>query len=102
MQNIEGEVSQPVEVVSQDCGYSWKDLAVRLGYFHAIDNFIQVIWLRYYYVDRPYTAHINNSELLTIMLFAQLVLYSFTRLREHVILLCEAKKRVINAEMIQV
>ena len=52
---------------------------MRLGYIHVIDNFIHIIWLRYFYENGPYTAHMNNSELLTILLAIQMSIYSYER-----------------------
>jgi hypothetical protein len=62
----------------------WRDIAVRLSYIHLIDNTIHVIWLRYFHVDAPYTAYINNSEILTVLLFLSLTVYTFTRMHTHV------------------
>ncbi|KAI4622203.1 hypothetical protein J4E83_004943 [Alternaria metachromatica] len=62
----------------------WRDIAVRLSYVHLIDNAIHVIWFRYFHVDAPYTAYVNNSEILTIILFVLLAVYTYTRMRTHV------------------
>jgi hypothetical protein len=61
-----------------------EDIAVRLSYIHLIDNTIHIIWLRYFTADAPYTAYVNNSEILTILLFATLVVYTAARIRIHV------------------
>jgi hypothetical protein len=62
----------------------WRDLAVRLGYIHIVDNLIHVIWLRYYLENGPYTPYINNSEILTLVLLVQTGIYTFARMRTHV------------------
>jgi hypothetical protein len=62
----------------------WRDIAVRLSYIHLIDNTIHVIWSRYLHVDAPYTAYINNSEILTILLFFSLAVYTYARMDTHV------------------
>lgn len=62
----------------------WRDIAVRLSYIHLVDNAIHVIWFRYFHVDAPYTAYINNSEILTILLFVTLAVYTYARMRTHV------------------
>jgi len=62
----------------------WRDIAVRLSYVHLIDNAIHVIWFRYFHADTPYTAYVNNSEMLTILLFVILAVYTYTRMRTHV------------------
>lgn len=63
----------------------WKDLVVRLSYVHVIDNAVHVLWLRYFASDTPYTAYINVSEILTVMLFLAMVLYTWARVRTHVV-----------------
>lgn len=63
----------------------WRDTAVRLSYIHLIDNTIHVISLRYFDVAVPYTTYINNSEILTIALFFTLAMYTYARVRTHVL-----------------
>ncbi|KAL5378665.1 hypothetical protein PMIN02_011147 [Paraphaeosphaeria minitans] len=58
--------------------FSWKQLAARSVHFHMVYNFIHVFWLRFVLSDGSYTTYINNSELLTMMLAAQLFLWSFS------------------------
>jgi hypothetical protein len=62
----------------------WRDIAVRLSYIHLVDNTIHVIWFRYLHIDAPYTVYINNSEILTVLLFVSLTVYTYTRMRTHV------------------
>ena len=63
----------------------WHDIAVRLSYYHAIDNTIHVLWLRYFIsTDTPYTTYINNSEFLTMTLFVTLAAYTYARMRTHI------------------
>ncbi|RMZ73646.1 hypothetical protein GMOD_00009391 [Pyrenophora seminiperda CCB06] len=62
----------------------WRDIVVRLSYYHVIDNAIHILWLRYDNTDAPYTTYINNSEFLTLALFVTLVAYTYARMRTHV------------------
>lgn len=63
---------------------SWKELFVRLAYIHIFDATIHVVWLLYYVLGVPYTAYLNNSEMLTILLFLQTAIYTIARMRSHV------------------
>jgi hypothetical protein len=54
----------------------WRDAVIRLAYYHILDNLIHVIYLRHYWPfddGKPYTAYINNSEILTVVLAVQMV-----------------------------
>jgi hypothetical protein len=62
----------------------WRDIAVRLSSVHLFDNTIHIIWFRYFIPDAPYTPYINNSEILTVLLFATLAVYTSARTRTHV------------------
>ncbi|KAL1794205.1 hypothetical protein ACET3X_007626 [Alternaria dauci] len=62
----------------------WRDIAVRLSYIHLIGNTIRAIWLRYLHFDAPYTAYMNNSEILTLLLFLSLAVYTHARMRTHI------------------
>ncbi|KAF2108746.1 hypothetical protein BDV96DRAFT_605497 [Lophiotrema nucula] len=61
------------------------DVIVRLSYIHLVDNIIHVVWLRYFYEHGPYTIYINNSELLTVSVFTQLVIYTYARMKSHIV-----------------
>ncbi|CAA9956874.1 hypothetical protein PTMSG1_00482 [Pyrenophora teres f. maculata] len=62
----------------------WRDIAIRLAYYHVIDNTIHVLWFRYFNTDAPYKTHLNNLEILTMVLFTTLVIYIYARMRTHV------------------
>ncbi|KAI1570538.1 hypothetical protein PtrCC142_009640 [Pyrenophora tritici-repentis] len=62
----------------------WRDIAVRLSYYHVIDNTIHVLWFRYFNTEAPYTTYLNNSELLTMVLLTTLVTYTYARMHTHV------------------
>lgn len=78
----------------------WRDIAVRLSYVHLIDNAIHVIWFRYFHVDAPYTAYVNNSEMLTILLFVVLAVYTYTRMRTHVYFDTNTTEPLVDTESI--
>lgn len=63
----------------------WQDTIVRLSYIHMVDNLIHVLWLRFYQSSGPYTSYLNNSELFTLLLFIQMGLYTYSRIKSHVI-----------------
>jgi hypothetical protein len=63
---------------------SWRDIAVRLSYVYLIDNTIHFIWFRYFIADAPYTLYLDNSEILTMLLFVILALYTYARTITHV------------------
>ncbi|KAF2804943.1 uncharacterized protein BDZ99DRAFT_146103 [Mytilinidion resinicola] len=77
--DVDGAVLHRFKPDQNPIYFPWRDLTVRLGYIHVIDNFLHVIWLRYFYADGPYTAHINNSELFTVLLVVQVAVYSYAR-----------------------
>ena len=49
------------------------------------DNIMFVLWLRYAYQHGPYTRYVSNSEILTILLFFSMILYTYARMRTHVV-----------------
>lgn len=57
---------------------------MRLAYIVLIHNFLHVIWLRFFDDNAPYTVHINNSELFTVLLAIQLCIYSYARVRTRI------------------
>jgi len=77
--DVDGSVLHRFKPEEDLAYYSWRDLTVRLGYIHVIDNLVHVIWLRYLYEYGPYTQYINNSELFTILLALQMSVYIYTR-----------------------
>ncbi|KAF2825365.1 hypothetical protein CC86DRAFT_407575 [Ophiobolus disseminans] len=63
---------------------TWRDAAVRLGYYHVIDNTIHMILLRFFWsfgAPDPYTPYINNSEILTVLLVAEMAAWTWLRWR---------------------
>ena len=70
----------------------WRDVAVRLSYIHLVDNAIHVVWLRYLAADAPYTTGINNSEIMTLLLFISLAVYTYARMRTHVVFTSDSEK----------
>ncbi|OCK85023.1 hypothetical protein K432DRAFT_439565 [Lepidopterella palustris CBS 459.81] len=89
--NVHGSVLHRFKPDEDLVYFSWRDLTVRLGYIHVIDNFIHVIWLRYFYENGPYTAHINNSELFTMLLVIQVSVYSYARRHTRIKLHCNVE-----------
>jgi hypothetical protein len=71
----------------------WRDVVVRLAYVHLVDNAVEVLWLRYMAANAPYTSHINNSEILTILLGISLAVYTCARIRTHVVFLPSEKDK---------
>ncbi|KAF2711538.1 hypothetical protein K504DRAFT_465298 [Pleomassaria siparia CBS 279.74] len=65
--------------------FPWKDTIVRLSYIHIIDNLIHIIWLRFYLDNGPYTSYINNSEILTAVLLIEMAVYTYARIKSHVV-----------------
>lgn len=65
----------------------WTDTTIRLAYLTLLDNTMFVLWLRYGYQHAPYSPHISNSEILTILLFISMALYTYARMRTHVVFL---------------
>ncbi|KAF2791957.1 hypothetical protein K505DRAFT_376389 [Melanomma pulvis-pyrius CBS 109.77] len=63
----------------------WQDTVVRLSYIHVVDNLIHVLWLRFYQSAGAYTAYVNNSELLTLLLAVEMGLYTYSRAMSHVV-----------------
>lgn len=57
---------------------------VRLSYIHVVDNLIHILWLRFFIDNGPYTAYLNDSEILTALLLVQVVVYTYVRMRSHV------------------
>ncbi|KAF2676555.1 hypothetical protein K458DRAFT_396860 [Lentithecium fluviatile CBS 122367] len=41
-------------------------------------------WLRYYIENGPYTSYLNISEILIFILFVQMGIYTYARMRTHV------------------
>jgi hypothetical protein len=72
---------------------AWRDVVVRLAYVHLVDNAVQVLWLRYLAANAPYTSHINNSEILTILLGISFAVYTCARIRTHVVFLPSEKDK---------
>jgi len=62
----------------------WQDMVVRPGYIHVVDNLVHVIWLHYSFEQSPYTGYVNNSEILTGFLMAQMAIYNYARTRTRV------------------
>jgi hypothetical protein len=58
-------------------------MVVRLGWILVLDNAIHIIWLRYAYPKGPYTTLLNNSELFTLLLALQMVLFHRARHQTH-------------------
>jgi hypothetical protein len=71
----------------------WRDVVVRLAYVHLIDNAVEVLWFRYLAANAPYTSHINNSGILTILLGISLAVYTCARIRTHVVFLPSEKDK---------
>jgi hypothetical protein len=72
---------------------SWRDAMVRMAYYHVIDNTIHMMWLRFswtYGYPLSYTSYINNSEILTLLLLAQMVAWSLMEYHMRDRLLVEA------------
>jgi hypothetical protein len=62
----------------------WRDVIVRLAYYHVIDNAIHVLLLRHGYEfgdGLPYTDYVNNSEILTVVLAVQMGAWSVMKMR---------------------
>ncbi|KAF2495789.1 hypothetical protein BU16DRAFT_538424 [Lophium mytilinum] len=79
IRDVDGSVLYRFKPDQKPVYFSWRDLTMRLGYILVVDNFVHVIWLRYFLADGPYTAHVNNSELLTMLLVVQMAVYSYAR-----------------------
>jgi hypothetical protein len=63
----------------------FRDAMIRLAYYHVIDSALHMIWLRYFWSfgeGEPYTAYLNNSELLSILLAMQMIGWSCYRVCE--------------------
>jgi hypothetical protein len=79
--NINADSKPPLEQHGSRADLSegqvtWRDAAVRLAYFYVVDNTIHVLWLRYCWEfgnGQPYTSYLNNSEILTMFLTAQVL-----------------------------
>jgi hypothetical protein len=65
--------------------HPWQDTVVRLSYIHIVDNLIHVYWLRFSLSNGPYTTYINNSEILTLLLFTEMGIYTYARMASHVV-----------------
>ncbi|KAF2650305.1 hypothetical protein K491DRAFT_720853 [Lophiostoma macrostomum CBS 122681] len=63
----------------------WEEILARMSYIHVVDNLIHIIWLRYFISNAPYTAYRNNSEILTLQLVVSVVIYTYARMRTHVV-----------------
>jgi hypothetical protein len=64
-----------------------------MAYYHVIDNTIHMMWLRFswtYGYPLSYTSYINNSEILTLLLLAQMVAWSLMEYHMRDRLLVEA------------
>lgn len=58
----------------------WKDAAIRLAYFSTLDNLIHVVSLRWYYhTNALYTTYLNNSEILTVIMWMEMALWTWYR-----------------------
>jgi hypothetical protein len=86
---------------STDCGsgseVSWRDAVVRLGNCHVVDNAIHVMRLRFSWTHGEplaYTAYVNYSEILTVLLLAQMVAWTRMKYRARDGLLVEAMMEV--------
>jgi hypothetical protein len=74
----------------------WRAVVVRLAYISLFDNLVYVVWMRYAVENAPYTSYINNSEILTLLLFILLALYTYARMRTHVIFVAGEKDKPIS------
>lgn len=74
----------------------WQDTIVRLSYIHIIDNLVYALWLRFYFENGPYTADVNNSELLTLFLVVIMGIYTFARIESHVVFKHEEDEEKID------
>jgi hypothetical protein len=90
------EVSKDADGETTEPPVTWRDAVMRLCWYHVIDNAVHVFWLRYGYEfgdGAPYTAYVNNSEILTMLLVLQLGAWTWVqvRMREEVALEAEEK-----------
>lgn len=56
----------------------WKDAALRLAFWHVLDSIVHVNCSWFFWKfdkGRTSTSYINNSELLTVLLIAEVGLY---------------------------
>jgi hypothetical protein len=76
--------------------YPWEDILVRLSYIHVIDNLVHVLWMRYFITNAPYTLYVNNSEILTGLLAIALMVYTYARMRTHILFDRDDEETLIN------
>lgn len=74
---------------------SWRDAMIRLAFYHALDNTVVVLQLRFFYPygdGAPYTTYFNNSEIATWVLILQVCIWKLFRMRERYLAWLQKKK----------
>jgi hypothetical protein len=75
--------------MGQDRLISWDGAIVRLAHYQVFDNAACVLRLRYFYPcgeGAPYTSYFNNTEIFTVLLVVETVIWVYLRARERVVL----------------
>jgi hypothetical protein len=67
-----------------------QDATARLFYIHLVDSALHVACLRYKHSHSPHaviasSGVLTNTEILTLCLFIELAIYTYARMRKHVV-----------------
>lgn len=80
------EPRRPLEADRKELNIPWRDALLRVAYYHLLDGFLHVAWLRFgcgwgYDEGRPFTQYMNNEEVVVVVFWVLMMGWTYLRYR---------------------